>query len=254
MSRGIQIKTPDEIRIMAEGGRKLGKIKRKLMEEVKEGISAQEIDDLATRLIRREGSEPSFKMVPKYDWSTCVNINEGIVHGIPKKLVVFKKGDLVSVDIGLYYKGFHTDTSDSVGIDLDDEKQKFLETGKMALNKAIDSLRVGNRIYDISEAIESVIKGGGYEPVRALVGHGVGRELHEEPQIPCFTDPRHKNSSPRIVEGMVMAIEILYSQGTGEVGVDEDGWTISSSDGKITGLFEDTIAVTKKSPLVLTKS
>lgn len=254
MGKGIQIKTPEEIEIMVEGGKKLGKIKKRLIESVKEGVSAEDIENLATKMLAEAGGKPSFKMVPKYDWSTCVNVNEGIVHGIPKRSIVFKKGDLVSIDVGLYYKGFHTDTSDSIGLDLDGEKRKFLEAGKNALSEAVEAARIGNRIYDISKAIESVIEGGGYSPVRALVGHGVGRQLHEEPQIPCFTEPKHLKSSPRIVEGMVIAIEILYSQGSGEVGLDEDGWTISSSDGKITALFEDTIAVTKKGPFVLTKS
>lgn len=252
MNKGIILKSPEEIGIMAEGGEKLARIKQRLVGEVKEGINAQEIEDLAVELIFKEGCQPSFKMVPNYKWSTCVNVNQGVVHGIPKKSVIFKKGDIVSVDIGIYYKGFHTDTSSSVGINLKDSSEKFLKVGKVALDKAIDAARVGNKIYDISQAIESVIVKAGFNPVRALVGHGVGRSLHEEPQIPCFTDSRHLSSSPRIIEGMTLAIEVMYSQGSGDVKIDKDGWTISSSDGTITALFEDTIAITKKGTLVLT--
>lgn len=252
MTDGIKIKSPSEIKIMSEGGEKLARIKSRLIKEVKEGVNAWEIETLADKLIVEEGCDSSFKMVPNYSWSTCVNLNQGVVHGIPKKEMVFKKGDLVSVDIGVFYKGFHTDTSFSTGIGLNKENQKFLEAGKKALKKAIDKARAGNKIYDISRTIESVIETAGYTPIRALVGHGVGRSLHEDPQIPCFTDSRHFDNSPRIVEGMVLAIEVMYSRGSGDIKIEEDGWTISSSDGTITALFEDTIAVTKKGPLVLT--
>jgi methionyl aminopeptidase len=252
MANNIFLKTPREIKIMTEGGKRLSRVKESLIREIKPGVNAYEIEILATRLILNEGCEPSFKMVPNYKWSTCVNVNKGVVHGIPKKEIIFKKGDIVSVDIGVYYRGFHTDTSFTLGIDLNNEKRKFLETGKKALDSAIDKARQGNKIYDISQAIELVVKKAGYSPIRALVGHGVGRNLHEDPQIPCFTDPKHYNVSPQIIEGMVLAIEVMYSKGSGEVSIEEDGWTISSSDGTITALFEDTIAVTKKDPLVLT--
>ena len=252
MTDGIKIKSPTEIKIMAEGGEKLARIKKRLIEEVREGVSADDIETLATRLILKEGCKPSFKMVPNYNWSTCINVNQGVVHGIPKKEIVFKEGDIVSVDVGVFYKGFHTDTSFTLGIGLDAEKQKFLEAGKKALNKAVEKVRIGNRIYDISQAIESVIEKAGYTPIRALVGHGVGRDLHEEPQIPCFTDPKQLADSPRLVEGIVLAVEVMYSEGSAEVGIEKDGWTISSLDGTITALFEDTIAVTKKGSLVLT--
>ena len=252
MTEGIILKTSEEINIMAEGGEKLARVKESLKREIKAGVNSYEIETMTTQLILKEGCKPSFKMVPNYNWSTCVNINEGIVHGIPKKEVVFKKGDVVSVDVGIYYRGFHTDTSFSLGIDVADKDRKFLETGKKALAAAIDKARVGNKIYDISLATESVLEKKGYSPVRALVGHGVGRNLHEEPPIPCFADPRHLTASPQIVEGMALAIEVMYSQGSGEVKLEKDGWTISSSDGTITALFEDTLAVTKKGPLVLT--
>ncbi len=252
MINRIVIKTKEEIKLMIEGGKKLSKVKNSLKMHVKEGVSAYDLETLATKLLLEEGCQPSFKMVPNYKWSTCVNVNEGVVHGIPKKEIVFRKGDIVSVDVGAYYRGFHTDTSFTVGIDIDDKKKEFLKAGERALSESIDEARIGNKIYDISKKIESVIEGSGYSPVRALVGHGVGRELHEEPQIYCFTDPTRLKNSPQIEEGMVLAIEVMYSQGSGNVGIEEDGWTISSSDGTITALFEDTIAVTKKGPLILT--
>jgi len=175
-----------------------------------------------------------------------------LVHGIPSSNIVFKDGDLVRIDVGLYYKGFHTDTSISVGINLSPENKKFMNIGQNALEKAISKARVGNYIYDISEAIESTIEGAGYTVVKALVGHGVGRELHEDPQIPCFV-PGLITDSPKIEAGMVLAIEVMYAQGSDKVEVLSDGWTIAMRDGKISGLFEDSVAVTTKGQIVLTR-
>lgn len=247
----INIKTDEEIKIMAEGGAKLGRIKNALALAVKEGVTAAEIEELANELIKKEGAEASFKKVPGYRWATCINVNEGLVHGIPGKNIVFKKGDLVKIDVGLYFKGFHTDTSVSVGIDPSAENQRFLNVGKEALAKAIKRARVGGRIFDISEAIEETVEGGGYTTIKALVGHGVGRELHEDPQIPCFL-PGRKEDSQEIQKGMVLAIEVMYTQGSDKVEVSEDGWTILMRDGKISALFEDTVAITSEGPKVLT--
>lgn len=248
---GIRIKTSEEVKIMAEGGKKLARVKHALGAEIAVGVSSWDIEVLADELIKKEKAEPSFKMVPGYSWATCINVNKGLVHGIPKKEVVFKKGDVVSIDVGLFFKGFHTDTSVSVGIDLTPENQKFLETGEKALKEAISQTVVGNHVFGISKAIQEVVRSGGYSSIRALVGHGVGKELHEEPQIPCFM-PGRVEDSPVLTEGMVLAIEVMYAMGEPEVVYDEDGWTISTQDGKISALFEDTVAVTKEGPIVLT--
>lgn len=247
----FQIKTPEEIEIMHEGGRKLGKVKKELAKVVKVGANAYDIDKLAEELILAAGGEPSFKKVAGYYWTTCINVNEGIVHGIPKKSIIFKKGDLVSVDVGMYYKGFHTDTSISVGLGLSPENQRFLEAGQEALNKAISKVKKGNRIYDISEAMEKTLTKHGYNPVKSLVGHGVGLELHEEPQVPCFTLGK-ATETPEIKEGMTLAIEVMYTLGGTDLVYEEDGWTIATADGKISGLFEETVAVTNHGPVILT--
>lgn len=252
MSFSIITKTEEEIAIMCEGGKKLAKIKALLKKEIKSGVRASKIDALAEELIRKEGGEPSFKMVPKYKWTTCINVNEGVVHGIPKSSIVFEDGDIVSVDIGMFYKGFHTDTSFSVGLGVGEEYKRFLMVGEEALARAIEESVPGNRVYDISLAIERVIRAGNYNPIKALVGHGVGRNLHEEPQIPCFVNAA-REEYPVIPEGAVLAIEVMYSLGSGEVQIENDGWTISTRDGKIAALFEDTVAVTKTGPIVLTR-
>ena len=247
----IKIKTDEEIKIMAEGGAKLARVKNALAKAVAPGVSAAEIDAMAFDLIKKEGAEVSFNKVPGYHWATCINVNEGLVHGIPVKSLVFKSGDIVSVDVGVYYKGFHTDTSVTVGLDLPPEKTKFLNIGKSALANAISKAKVGNYLYQISEAIENAIEGAGYSTIKALVGHGVGRELHEDPQVPCFV-PGKVEDSPILKPGMVLAIEVMYALGRDAVEVLEDGWTIGMRDGKISALFEESVAVTNKGPKVLT--
>lgn len=248
----FSLKTEEEIKIMAEGGRILGQIKKELALMVKEGVSSMDIEERAVELIAESGGEASFKKVPNYHWATCINVNAGLVHGIPSKEVIFKKGDLVSIDVGLYYKGFHTDTSVSVGIGLDAKNQKFLDTGKVALKAAIGEVKPGNRIFDLSIAIQDTVEKAGFTPIRDLVGHGVGKNLHEEPAIPLFVSgPRL--GSPEIVPGMTLAIEVMYTQGRPEIKIGKDGWTISVRDDKISALFEETVALTGHGPVVLTE-
>lgn len=249
---GIKIKTPEEIQIMLEGGKKLARVKKALGEAVKPGVTSLDIENLAVKLIKEEGAEGSFNKVRGYSWVTCISVNEGLVHGIPTKEMIFKGGDIVSIDVGLYFKGFHTDTSITVGINLSPENRKFLNIGQNALEKAISKAKVGNYIYDISEAIESTVEAAGYTTIKALVGHGVGRDLHEDPQIPCFV-PGRIVDSPKIVAGMVLAIEVMYAAGSDKVQVLEDGWTIAMRDGKMSGLFEESVAITPKGPIVLTR-
>lgn len=247
----IDLKTDQEMEVMAEGGKKLARIKNSLIDHVAVGVSAFEIEQLAVKLIEEEGAEASFRRVPGYKWATCISINEGLVHGIPKKDMVFKKGDIVSIDVGIFYKGFNTDTSMTVGIDVGPREQKFLNIGKMALEQAIAKAKVGNYIYDISKEIETVVESHNLATIKALVGHGVGRDLHEDPQIPCFV-PGKVEDSPKIVKGMVLAIEVMYAQGSDKVELAEDGWTIVMRDGKISALYEETVAVTAKGPKILT--
>lgn len=251
MDSGIELKTPQEIELMRQGGKRLFRVKKELKKAVVEGISAYEIELLAQKLIKKEGGEPSFMKVPGYKWATCVNVNEGIVHGIPKKTIVFKKGDVVSVDVGMFFKGFHTDTSFSVALSPTKEIEIFLSVGKFGLKAAIDQVQAGNKVYDLSKAMEEALTKHNLTPVRALVGHGVGKNLHEEPQIPCFTSGKRQNS-PDLVVGMVLAIEIMYTTGNGNLVLEDDGWTIATHDGTISALFEDTVAITKNGPIILT--
>lgn len=243
-------KTNEEIKIMTEGGHKLAQIRDTIEDSIEVGMNGMDVENLANDLIKKSGGESSFKKVPKYNWSTCVNVNEVVVHGIPKKETVFQKGDVVSVDVGLFYKGMHTDTSFTKYLGNDKKIQKFLDIGKSALTSAIEQAQVGNTIADISKEMFAVEKNG-YKVMRQLVGHGIGYELHEPPQIPCYVSSEAKKTE--IPENAVYAIEIMYTMGEPNLVLDEDGWTIFVRDGKITALYEETIAVSKNGPIILTK-
>lgn len=246
------LKTPDEIELMRENGHKLAKIKQELRKLIKIGVTPLEIDKAAEGMILEAGGKPSFKMVKDYYWTTCININDGVVHGIPNK-TPFKEGDVVSVDIGMFYKDFHSDSAFTIVIGKSDPLTlKFLEVGRMTLNKCIAQARVGKNILDISKTMQESLEEHGYNPVRDLTGHGVGRNLHEKPFIPCYYDPSRQKGE--IIQlGAVLAIEVIYCMGSWELRLSkEDDWTISTKDGKIAALFEETVAVTKSGPEVLT--
>lgn len=247
----FSLKTPEEVKIMAEGGKKLSRVKKGLREAVKVGVSALDVENLAMELIKKEGAEASFAKVPGYKWATCINVNEGVVHGIPKAEMIFKDSDIVSVDVGLFYKGFHTDTSFSVLLGKNSEHQQFLDIGQAALNNAIKKAKAGRVLGDISEAIETTLLRAKCYPIEALVGHGIGRDLHEDPMIPGYTGYRGEDF--KLKEGVVLAIEVMYTMGSSEVETAPDGWTIRTKDGKISALFEETVAVTKDGSFVLTE-
>lgn len=247
----INIKTSDELKIMEEGGKKLSEIKHAVMDMVDVGVTAYELEKLASSLIDKSGGKASFKMVSGYQWVTCVNVNSGLVHGIPHKSIIFKKGDVVSGDMGFFYKGFHTDTSFTVAISPTSEVEKFLDIGKKAFTTAVSAVRPGNRIYDISKNIEDTITLFGFTPVRDLVGHGIGKDLHEAPAIPCFTEGS-RDKTALIEPGMAFAIEVMYTMGDYSVTKEKDGWTIGMEDGKISALFEDTVIVTQKGSKIIT--
>lgn len=237
---------------MQAGGRFLAGVLDRISAAAVPGISLLELEKLATGLIAKTGGKPSFKMVPGYRWATCLNVNAGVVHGIPNRYRL-KTGDLFSVDAGVYYRGFHTDAARSLLISSGSpvSTDRFLFAGRLALTKAISQAVPGNRIGHLSQAIEQTLRAAGFSPVRELTGHGVGRELHEEPSIPGYLD-RPVAETPAIKPGMVLAIEVIYAAGKSGIKVGQDGWTIVTADGSLAGLFEDTVAVTADGPVILT--
>lgn len=283
MSKG-HIKTNEEIVIMKKGGKILGEVLSEVLSKIKPGVSELELDSLAERLIREKGGAPGFKKVPGYKHTLCTSVNDVVVHGIPgsRKL---KEGDVVGIDCGVFYEGYNTDMGETVkvqsstrsasfgnsqgkssGQELNpstplrtrvkslegDKVDKFLKTGKEAMWAGIRQARDGNRVGDISKAIQEVIEKVSYSVVRSLVGHGVGRELHEEPEIPGYLAARI-DKTQLLEEGMTIAIEAIYNMGGDEVVYKrDDGWTISTADGSLSGMFERTILVTKREPVLLT--
>lgn len=247
----ISIKTKKEIEIMREGGWILAKIMAEIIEKVQPGVKTKDLDKLAERLVILNKAEPSFKMVKNYQYATCININEGLVHGIPGDYRI-KSGDVVTVDLGVYYKGFHTDMARTFQVRIqNDERERFLEVGRLALKKATQAAQPGNRVGHISQVIQEMIEKTGYSCSRKFTGHGIGKNLHEEPSIPCFLKKPILETS-RLKDGMVLAIEVIYAQGRSEVKIDKDGWTSKTVDGQLGGLFEDTVAICKAGPSVLT--
>jgi methionyl aminopeptidase len=206
-----------------------------------------EINNIAEKIILDAGAKPCFKGYDDFPFATCINVNSGIVHGIPGGYKL-QNGDVVSVDLGVLYKGLNTDVSESFEVETDNES-RFLETGKKALEKAIKACILGNHIGDISSAIQITIEGAGYSVSRDLAGHGVGRKIHEDPFIECFGRPR---TGERLVEGMTLAIEVIYQKGRSELELAKDGWTLGTKDGSLSGLFEKSVALTRQGALVLT--
>ena len=231
---------------MREGGLLLAQVKQQLVKMAKPGITLEAIDQIAEKLLLETGGKPSFKTVPGYHWSTCINTNADIVHGIPKGTL--KSGDLVTIDVGLLYKGFHTDTSTSFVVgETTSDKEDFLQIGKSTLDKAISVATVGNQVWDISHCIQKNVEAAGFSVVRTLTGHGVGRQLHMEPSIPCYTSGA-KSNSPTLKEGQTLAIEVMYAMGDWATQTRSDGWTITMKDGQLSAVFEETIIVTKQCP------
>ncbi len=255
----INIKTPDEIQIMQKGGHMLAETLFAVLKEVKPGVSELEIDKMAEEKIRSLGGEPGFKKVPGYHHTICISTNDVVVHGIPTGYR-FQAGDVVGIDCGVYYKGFHTDMAQTLRVggqrakgkgQKEDKVDKFLRIGEVALERAIEQAILGNRVGNISQTIEQIVEGAGYGIVPNLIGHGVGRDLHEDPEVPGLLHSSLKRT-PLLKEGITIAIEVIYNMGSGEVVLDRDGWTIRSEDGGMSGLFERSLAITKNGPMILT--
>lgn len=256
----IDIKTESQIKDMAIGGKILASVLFEVLSHAKPGVTELELDSLAEKLIGEKGGEPGFKKVKGYNHTICSCINEVVVHGVPTSRKL-KDGDVLCIDCGVFYNGFHTDMAESIrvrssesGDQKEEEIDRFLKTGERALDEAIKVAKVGNRIEDISKVIQNIVeKEGGYSVVRSLVGHGVGRQLHEEPEVPGFLDKKIENT-PLLKSGMTIAIEVIYNMGRPDVVyANKDGWTIRSKDNSISAVYERTVAITNNGPLVLTQ-
>jgi methionyl aminopeptidase len=248
----IPLKKAKEIKIMKEGGCRLALVMKEALLLVKPGLSLTELDRKIEKLILAKGGQPSFKTVPNYHWASCLNINQGVVHGVPNDYRL-QENDLLSLDIGFFWQGFHNDMARTVIVGKGNSKLKaFLTVGEKTLREAVKAAKVGNRIGHVSSAIGKGLRAAGYSPIEILTGHGVGRKLHEEPQIPCLLW-KSIESTPEIKSGMVLAIEVIYAQGSPDLVLGKDNWTVETEDGQLSGLFEDTVLIKDGKTEVLTQ-
>ena len=246
----IIIKSKKEIELMREAGKIVADTHELLKEAITPGISTLELDKIAEENIRKYNAIPSFKGYGGFPGTICASINEQVVHGIPGNQIV-KEGDILSIDIGAYYKGYHADAAKTHGVGIiSEENRKLIEVTKESFYEGIKFAKLGSRLSDISHAIQAHVEKHGFSVVRDLVGHGVGTELHEDPQVPNYGPP---GKGPKLKEGMVIAIEPMINAGRYHVKTLLDGWTIVTIDGKNSAHYEHTIAITEDEPLILTK-
>ena len=246
----VTIKSAREIELMREAGRLLAEVHDELAAFIKPGISTKDIDKLGEKLIHERGCIPNFLNYHGYPASVCVSVNDEVVHGIPNKHRILQDGDIVSLDAGLIYKGYHSDAARTYAVgNISKEAQQLIDVTRQSFFEGIKYAKAGNRLHDISNAIAAYAESFGYGVVRDLVGHGIGTELHEDPQIPNFKQLRR---GIKLVPGMTLAIEPMINAGTWEVCWLDDEWTVVSEDGSLSAHYENTVLITDGEPEILT--
>jgi methionyl aminopeptidase len=245
----IQLKTPEEIDRMAAAGRILARCHEILRSKARPGVTTGELDAAAERFIRSQGAEPAFKGYRGFPGSICASPNSMVVHGIPGAYEL-KRGDILSIDIGVVLDGWVADAAITHPIgNITPIAVRLLATTRGALFDAVEQCRAGNRLGDVSHAVQTRVEGDGFAVIRSLVGHGIGRDMHEDPQIPNFGEP---GTGPELEEGMVLAIEPMVNVGTHHVRMGQDNWAVYSQDGSLAAHFEHTVAITGEGPRILT--
>ena len=248
----VSIKSKKEIERMREAGKILARVHQELGQALKPGMSTWEVDKLGERIIRDFGCIPSFKNYNGFPASICVSVNDEVVHGIPDRHRILQEGDIVSLDAGVIWKGYHSDAARTHGIgQISPQARKLIEVTEQCFYEGIKYAKAGNHLNDISVAIQAYAERFGYGVVRDLVGHGIGTRLHEDPQIPNFTQ---KSRGVRLKAGMTLAIEPMINAGRFDVVWQEDNWTVVTQDGSLSAHYENTILVTSGEPEILTLS
>ena len=248
----VSIKTKREIELMRESNHRLEKVFDAMEKMIRPGISTWEIDQAARELIAQQGGIPNFLNYEGYPAAVCTSVNEEVVHGIPKKTRILKEGDIISLDCGLILNGYHSDAARTYAVgEIRDTEKKLIEVTKASFFEGLKYARAGHHLHEISNAIGDYCESRGYGVVRDLVGHGIGREMHEDPQVPNF---RQKSRGLRLVAGMTLAIEPMIAEGTWEVDWLDDGWTVVTKDRKPAAHYENTILITDGDPEILSKT
>ena len=244
------LKLPEEIERARASNQIVAEVLSKLRDKVKPGVTTRELDKLAEEIVGKRGAKPAFKGYRGYPYSLCTSINEEVVHGMPSARIL-KEGDIVGLDFGVYYKGFFGDATITLPVgEIALSALRLLEVTEQSLYVGIEQARDGNRLGDISAAVQLTVEAAGFSVVRDFVGHGIGRNLHEEPQIPNFGK---KGRGIELKSGMILAIEPMVNQGDYKVNILPDGWTVVTKDGKLSAHFEHSIAITDNGPDILSK-
>ncbi len=247
----ITIKSQREIDIMRRAGKIVALTREELKKHIKPGVSTHKLDKIAETFIKKQGATPSFKGYHGFPGSICASVNEVVVHGIPRRSVILKEGDIISVDIGAYYQGYHADSAWTFGVGkISDENQKLLDVTLESLYQGLKEAKPGNRVGNISNAIETYVKPHGYGIVEEFTGHGIGQSLHEEPYVPNFGK---KESGPVLKTGMTICVEPMVNIGTKHIRILEDNWTTVTVDKKNSAHFEHMIAITDDGYEILTE-
>ena len=247
----IQLKKPQQIKEMREAGRITGEALLVARENIREGISTLELDRIIRNYIEKQGAKPSFLGYHGFPGSACISINDEVIHGIPSKKTILREGDIVKVDVGAFYKGYHGDAARTIPVGkVSAEAEKLIKVTRDSFFAGIEKLQVGNRLGDVGHAIDALVVANGFSTVKRYIGHGVGRELHESPDVPNYgTEGR----GTRLCAGMTLAIEPMVNVGVEGVKEMSDGWTVKTADGKLSAHYENTVALTSDGVIVMTQ-
>jgi methionyl aminopeptidase len=247
----VILKLPDEIEKARASNRIVAEVLSKLREKVRPGVRTRELDKFAEEISQKRGAKPAFKGYHGYPYSLCISVNEVVVHGMPSEESVLKEGDIVGLDFGVCYQGFFGDATITLPVGKVNEKAlKLIQVTEQSLYAGIEQAKDGNRLGDISAAVQCVVEDAGYSVVRDFVGHGIGKNLHEDPQIPNFGK---KGRGIELKRGMILAIEPMVNAGKYKVKVLPDGWTVITEDGSLSAHFEHSVAITDNGPDILSK-
>ncbi len=247
----VELKNKDEIALMRDAGRIVSEILDALQTAVAPGITTWDLDGIAEDLIFRKGAKPAFKGYLGFPCCLCASVNQEVIHGIPSKKKKLAEGDLIKLDFGVVYKGFYGDSARTVPVGrISDEAQRLIEATRESLHQGIAAVQVGNRIGDIGYAVQTLVEKRGFSVVRDFVGHGIGKKLHEQPQVPNFGEP---GTGMKLRSGLVLAIEPMVNAGTHQVEVLDDEWTAVTLDGRLSAHFEHTVLVSEDGPEILTR-
>ena len=246
----IQLKNAAQIKAMREAGRITGEALLVAREHVREGVSTYELDQVIRHYIEKSGAKPSFLGLYGFPGSACISVNEEVIHGIPSKKKILREGDIVKIDLGACYKGYHGDSARTIPVGkVSDEAAKLIEVTRNSFFAGVGQLKAGNRLGDVGSAIDTLVRENGFSTVRKYIGHGIGKEVHEAPDVPNYGTP---GRGVRICSGMVLAIEPMVNAGTFEVRELADGWTVVTADRKLSAHYENTVALTDEGVLNLT--